>query len=166
MKLEQTEDGTFLRVLTDDKGQVLFDIRCPVACGCCCDFWKDVPSIALASLTAEIMGPAYAECPHLKDNGCCLPRKKRPLECLTYLCELGILATEKLVTEEEITQVLDQGLQEDAFKFLGKFPPVVEGNIKDAKIKKRDKKLIKKILNSEKGGQKCVTAPSQSALRS
>ena len=53
-----------------------------------------------------------------------------------------------------------------SYEFLGKFPPVVEGNIKDAKIKKRDKKLIKKILNSEKGGQKCVTAPSQSALRS
>jgi len=148
VKLEQTEDGTFLRVLTDDKGQVLFDIRCPVACGCCCDYWKDVPSVAFMQLSKEIVGPSFPlECPHLKDNGCCLPRKKRPLECLIYLCELGILATEKMVTEEEITRVLDEGLQEDAFKFLGKYPPVTKGELKDAKVKKRDKKLIKKTFN-------------------
>jgi len=148
VKLEQTEDGIFLQVLTDKKGQVLFDIRCPVACGVCCDYWKDVPSVAFMQLSKEIVGPSFPlECPHLKDNGCCLPRKKRPLECLIYLCELGILATEKMVTEEEITHTLECSRQNDAFAFLAKYPPVVNGNIKDAKIKKRDKKLIKKTFN-------------------
>lgn len=151
MKLEQTEDGTVLKVLTDNKGRVLFDIRCPVSCGCCCDYWKDTP---VGLLAKELNPVGYQfECPHLADNGCRLPRKKRPIECLIYLCELGILATEKMVTEEEITRVLDEGLQNDAFKFLGKSPPVTQGNIKDAKFKQRDKKMIKKILNSRERSQ-------------
>jgi hypothetical protein len=139
VKLEQTEDGVTLRAMTDSKGRVVFDLRCPVACGVCCGYWKEVLLLACAQAGPELP----EECPHLSGTGCRLPRKSRPLVCLTYLCELGILAIEGRVTQADIDRVLEQEKQAGAFSFLENYPPVVQG--KKMKFRKKDRKLIKKI---------------------
>lgn len=43
-----------------------------------------------------------------------------PAECRAFLCELGYLAHEGLVTAEEIQLALDAGMQDEAAAFLGK----------------------------------------------
>ena len=139
MKLEQTEGGVVLRAMTDAKGRVVFDLRCPVGCGLCCGYWKEVLLLACEQVVSELS----EECPHLSDTGCRLLRKNRPLACLTYLCELGILAMEGRVTQADIDRVLEQEKQMTAFSFLENYPPVVEA--KKMKFRKKDRKLIKKI---------------------
>ena len=53
---------------------------CPLQCGMCCDYWQDVfpdPTIP------------PGDCPHMGDEGCDLPREKRPVECIEHLCEVA-----------------------------------------------------------------------------
>lgn len=56
------------------------DIICKIACGECCEqYWYEVFGLDHY--------PGYA-CPHFtENNGCKLPRSKRPKDCLAYLCE-------------------------------------------------------------------------------
>lgn len=53
-------------------------MMCPLQCGQCCDYWRDVPE-----LTKHVSAP---ECPHLGADGCKLPRRRRPPACVKYVC--------------------------------------------------------------------------------
>lgn len=149
MRIVPNGNGATIEFVTDDQGYVDLDIRCPVSCGACCDFWKDVPSVAFGMLTEAILGPAYAECPHLTERGCRLPRKKRPIECTSYLCELAKLALEDLVSEEEIQKTIEKAQQNDAFTYLGKCPKIKEcKSKKEVKFRPSDQRKLKKIVRA------------------
>lgn len=63
------------------------DVICKIACGECCEeYWYEVFNLEYH--------PGYS-CPHLMNNGCKLPRSKRPKDCLAYLCEKAESLKEK-----------------------------------------------------------------------
>lgn len=161
MKVTHTDTSTIFEFLTDSKGVMKLDVRCPVSCGECCGYWKDVT--ALERLIQEIY-PQYRECPHLSDEGCKLPRNKRPVECTAYICELGILAVEKMVTEEEIDRTIENCRQLDAFSYLGKRPKTKDvKSVKEMKVKTKDKKKLRKLLK-EREAQCAVTKASITSM--
>lgn len=111
------DDGNLvLRIVLDEKGQMSIDNTCPVNCGRCCRFWRQVRSLSHLSDRNRDAD----RCPHLRKNGCRLKRSKMPAECRAFLCELGYLAHEGLITAEEIQLALDAGMQDEAAAFLGK----------------------------------------------
>ena len=137
--LEPKEQGESMifRFLTDDDGTVLTDIVCPVACGRCCEYWTTIPEFENFKGISN-----YRFCPYLKMRGCKLKRSKRPIECKIYLCELGALACEKLVTRAEIDRTIDMGQQTNAFKFLGReIKPNDSGNFV---VSEEFKQLVKR----------------------
>lgn len=66
------------------------DFVCPVACGECCEYWKDLlysePEF-FPGLTRENAKDMY-DCPNLTEEGCRLPRAARPPGCLGFSCEM------------------------------------------------------------------------------
>jgi len=56
-------------------------MKCPIQCGQCCAYWRDVFS--------EEVWSELIECPHMGPKGCKLPRNKRPDPCIEYLCEIA-----------------------------------------------------------------------------
>ena len=62
------------------------DRECPVQCGYCCrTSWATV-----LSLRYKFGEPGKDQlCPHLKNNGCELPRKDRPNGCVSFLCNIA-----------------------------------------------------------------------------
>jgi len=58
----------------------LDDVKCPIACGVCCDqYWRDA-----VDAPAELL-----QCPHQGKKSCTLPRAQRPEGCREYLCDLA-----------------------------------------------------------------------------
>jgi hypothetical protein len=147
MRLKHTPQGFYVQALVDDNNQAILDITCPIKCGVCCGYWNE--TITLRNLHKG-QDPTD-ECPYLKATGCGLPRKVRPIECTAYLCELATLAVMELVTQEEITRALDSSKQHDACEFLGKELHAESAEIKDLKIKSRDKKRVDKLFQKKEG---------------
>lgn len=105
--------------LVREDGSIVLDVPCPIGCGKCCKYWRDVDEL---KYLAEAK-PKRVRCPNLRENGCKLKRSRRPAECNNYVCELGALAVTGRVTIEDAERVLEAGKQEDAFEFLGKEKP-------------------------------------------
>jgi hypothetical protein len=58
------------------------DISCPIACGECCSYWRDIDE-----LTAQYPNQSYWQpCPNNTETGCRLQRNERPDICNEYLC--------------------------------------------------------------------------------
>jgi hypothetical protein len=72
-------------------------VRCPLQCGQCCDYWRDVPEL----VTDAVMKPNAVECPHLTDRGCGLQRKDRPEECVDYLCGVACAVIDQRISRAE-----------------------------------------------------------------
>jgi hypothetical protein len=107
-----------LYYLTDKKtGEPLYEINCKVKCGACCNLWYQIKDLQHL-LTRDT--PKNQKCPMLRTNGCKLKRNRMPEPCRAYLCELGMLAHENQVTEQEIQHVIMVGAQEWAIKELKK----------------------------------------------
>lgn len=66
-----------------DKKTDASDVACPIACGECCSYWRDVDELTVKYPDCKVWQP----CPHLEENeGCTLPRNERPHICKEYLC--------------------------------------------------------------------------------
>lgn len=130
-------ESIIFRFLTDNHGNVLTDIVCPVACGKCCEYWTTIPEFSNYKQISN-----YRFCPYLKMKGCKLKRSKRPIECKIYLCELGALAFEKLVTRAEIDRTLEMEQQTNAFKFLNR--TIKPNDSGDFKVSEDFKKVVKR----------------------
>jgi hypothetical protein len=114
-----------IRFRSDDAGQVIKDNPCPIGCGFCCKYWRQVKELAhLARRDVD-------RCPYLRKTGCRLKRSKMPVTCRAFTCELAILALEGLVSREEIRNTLAAGEQERAFAFLSKEPPTRDLHAED-----------------------------------
>lgn len=113
-----TDHGFSVWAIVNDQGEPVPNAACPVACGLCCGYWRETRTLR-AIATEECL---HSPCPYLGEKGCVLQRESRPIECTAYLCELGILAVQGQVTEEEIKRVLDAGFQRGACEYLGKYP--------------------------------------------
>lgn len=62
------------------------DHACPIQCGYCCQTsWSTVLSLRYKFGEAQDGVP----CPHLKEDGCELPRETRPNGCVAFLCPLA-----------------------------------------------------------------------------
>lgn len=72
-------------------------VTCPMRCGQCCDYWRDVDSLAEAHPDRQ----SWQACPHDGRAGCRLPRKDRPPECTAYLCDTARLVLRGRITKEE-----------------------------------------------------------------
>ena len=147
VRLVKDETGQVrLMAMIDDEGRIIFDIPCPIKCGACCDEWRDLR--AFGHFAKAVLG--IQDCPNLGPRGCKLPRKKRPIECTVYLCELALLAVHEMLTDEERDRVLASRRQESAFSMLGKFPkPDVDIRAEAARIRPDDSHKIEKLRRKE-----------------
>lgn len=142
LRIRKSEGKVYLDAAIDDSGYVINNIKCKVSCGMCCSYWKDV--VDLAPLAARY--PNETECPNLRESGCKFKRRAMPFQCKSHLCELGMLAENKLVTQEQILKTVDASAQDFAFQFLGITIPVKEGKRPDLKFRGKDEFKIKKLL--------------------
>jgi hypothetical protein len=55
---------------------------CPLRCGQCCEFWRDVPEL----FSDAVERPNVLECPHLGRDGCGLRQVDRPVACRDFIC--------------------------------------------------------------------------------
>lgn len=141
--LFKLSDGKLvLRVMVDDEGYVMLNSRCPVSCGACCGFWRDVIDLKPVSEKK----PEARFCPNLRSTGCYLKRPHRPLECRGYVCELGMLTLEKKVSWEQIEMVVREGKQEAAASFLGVPIGAEEGSVSRLRFRERDIWEIRKLF--------------------
>lgn len=63
---------------------VTTDTVCPICCGECCMYWRDVEEL-LEKFPRESI---WSTCPNNDDiKGCLLPRNERPTACNHYLCD-------------------------------------------------------------------------------
>lgn len=88
--------------MTKSEGSV-----CPVQCGYCCSYWRHVAELQDASRTGTLF-----ECPHHGREGCVLPRERRPLTCVKYLCPLGQSVRDGLISSVEATVYVSNHMQE------------------------------------------------------
>lgn len=72
-------------------------MKCPIQCGQCCDYWRDVPEL----VTDAVMRPNARCCPHHETRGCGLARKDRPEACVDYLCGVAEAVIEKRISRAE-----------------------------------------------------------------
>ena len=77
-------------------------VECPLQCGQCCDYWKDVDVLRHRYSTA-------VDCPFLGKDGCTKPRDQRPLPCLEYICEVGQAVIDGVITHNEGVSYKEQG---------------------------------------------------------
>jgi hypothetical protein len=79
------------------------DRECPIKCGyCCCTGWASVLSLRYKFGESE----NGQVCPHLKEDGCELPREKRPNACVAFLCPLAWHVTAGRMTVDEAKTLL------------------------------------------------------------
>ena len=136
-----------IRMFTNDIGELITDIVCPIGCGRCCSYWSVVREL---KCFAE-QDPSREKCPYLRKKGCKLPRKRRPLECLIYTCELAALLLEgdHEITKEDIQRVLNEGKQGNAFSFLGIEPLMARVGM-DTFFATNEKKVLSLIDKGKK----------------
>lgn len=133
--------------MIDDNGNFLLDLECPVKCGYCCNEWKDL--VAFGHFANEILWGGH--CPNLGQTGCKLPRRKRPIECTAYLCELAILAGQGKVDVDQIKRVVDAKRQHSAFAYLGVWSTIdLDIQAERAKIRPDDKRKIDKLFRKRR----------------
>lgn len=113
--------GKYIHI-ADKDGNVLLDVPCPVGCGRCCKYWREVRELEHIAQSK----PDRERCPNLRDSGCKLKRSRMPLQCKAYLCELAGLAIMGKVTVEEAQRVYDADAQTRAMDFLGKEKPKMD----------------------------------------
>lgn len=118
LKPVHTDQGFYVWAIVNDQGEPVPNAACSVGCGLCCGYWRETRTLRQNAEEDRVR----SKCPYLGEEGCVLPRESRPIECTAYLCELGILAFQEEVTEEEIKRTLDAGFQRGACEFLGKYP--------------------------------------------
>lgn len=132
------EDGKLhLRGLVDGEGYVLLNVRCPVACGKCCEDWRDVVDLADRE-------PREGRCPNLRAFGCVLKREKRPLECRAYACQLCQLVLLGQANGEDSARAVAAGCQREAAAYLG-----MEVRANDAwrpRFRDRDERLVRRLI--------------------
>ena len=107
-----------LTYVTDEQGKINSDIVCPIGCGRCCEYWRGVKHLF------ELTKLDKKRCPFLKSYGCRLERRKRPVECKTYICELALLAIERLISQKDIEYAIFKKLQDVAFTFFNRYPKI------------------------------------------
>lgn len=112
------ESGKYIHV-ADKDGNVMLDVPCPVGCGRCCKYWREVKELEHIAASK----PDRERCPNMRSQGCKLKRSRMPLQCRAYLCELAGLALTGDVTIEEAQRVIDADAQTRAMSFLGKKTP-------------------------------------------
>lgn len=71
---------------TTSKPRPNLGVVCPLRCGQCCDYWRDVERLVRE---AGGVDAAYRQgvCHNLGRAGCKLPRAERPVECTMYRCD-------------------------------------------------------------------------------
>lgn len=140
------EDGKLhLRGLVDGEGYVLLNVRCPVACGKCCEDWRGV---------AELMEleSKNGRCPHLGwTGGCCLKREKRPLECRAYACELAQLQLTGMLGDLVAVGVVQAGRQKDAAAYLGIAIPA--NDAWRPRFRERDERLVRRLIRKRQAAR-------------
>jgi len=75
----------------------VYGVVCPLRCGQCCDYWKDVPELAIDAAGR----PNSVSCPHQGRSGCTLQRKDRPEACVDYLCGVSEAVIYGAIDHEE-----------------------------------------------------------------
>lgn len=89
---------------TDEKRNNDIIHVCPIMCGTCCDYWRDIPELT----EDEPPDTVWNKCPNLTETGCKLPRNERPEECVAYLCTQAVNALfPDRVTQQVTKLVLD-----------------------------------------------------------
>lgn len=131
-------NDAILTVITDENGKVNMDIRCPVGCGKCCGYWEGVKALK------AWVGIRKSKCPYLHSYGCTLARRKRPIECKAYICELAILSMHELVTDKEVEKAIKEKAQDIAFTFFNRYPEIKKAKPSDVFLDENDKKLLEK----------------------
>jgi hypothetical protein len=142
LRLRESKGKIYIEAAIDDDGYIMTNIKCPVHCGMCCTYWKDV--VDLAPLVARY--PNEPGCPNLRKNGCKFKRRNMPLQCRSHLCALAMLAVDKLVTQDQIVKTVDAGAQNDAFKFLGIEIPSTPGKKGDLKFRGKDEYRLRELI--------------------
>lgn len=81
---------------------------CPLRCGQCCDYWRDVSRLVKE---CGSVGSAYRrpDCPHLGKAGCKLPRAERPIECTNYLCDTATNLINGIIDRNEAVSRKERG---------------------------------------------------------
>jgi len=87
---------------------------CPIMCGECCSYWRDVDELKDAHPTEH-----WSTCPNETDLGCRLPREKRPQACNDHMCEKAEAVLypnkhTKAVLKEILLRVAQEELEEKA----------------------------------------------------
>lgn len=115
--LAKFEDTTkVIQYLTDDDGNPLENIPCPVSCGNCCKFWVDVPELTDRFPRRS----ANLSCPYQRPRrGCKLKRSRRPKVCNLYLCEIGMALAGKKITKEQAQEAVNNEWYTVAFSKFG-----------------------------------------------
>lgn len=72
-------------------------VICPLRCGQCCEYWRDVPDL----VADAAMRPNAQTCPHEGARGCKLARVDRPAECVDYLCGVGLAVLSGQISRPE-----------------------------------------------------------------
>jgi hypothetical protein len=82
------------------------DIPCPIACGECCRYWRDVDELVEKFPTQSY----WQDCPNLDETkGCILPRNERPDVCNEYLCEkANAVAFPDAYTTQMMKEILER----------------------------------------------------------
>jgi hypothetical protein len=78
-------------------------IQCPVSCGWCCDYWRDVFPLYPEEIT---------ECPNLTSKGCRYQLEDRGEACGCYLCELGMAVCNGEIDIKQAEVICENGLQQ------------------------------------------------------
>jgi len=92
----------------DESKPKLANISCPIACGECCQYWRDIDE-----LTAKYPNQSYWQpCPNNDpENGCKLPRNERPAICNDYLCSKAeAVAFPNAHTTQMMREILERAL--------------------------------------------------------
>ena len=141
LKPKYIGNDLILTYVTDEQGKINLNVTCPVGCGRCCGYWRGVTELASWAETDK------KRCPHWKSYGCRLERKKRPLECKAYICELALLAIENLLSQKDIESCLAKKAQDIAFTFFKRYPKIHNVKISDLSLDEKDRKALEKIKN-------------------
>jgi len=81
------------------------DVVCPLRCGQCCEYWRDVPAL----VADAAMRPNTEVCPHEGGRGCTLRRGDRPAECTGYLCDVAMAVADGSIDHNEGVRLKELG---------------------------------------------------------
>jgi hypothetical protein len=79
---------------------------CPLRCGQCCEYWRDV---WLLADEAAAHHPNAVQCPHEGRRGCRLPRGERPLVCLDFICGVAKAVIDGKIDHNEGVRLKEDG---------------------------------------------------------